>query len=203
MRYLSFLLFVFISIQLSAQPERFKKSNEGDKAEQEETTDQNNTAQKTDAAKSPFFQNLVYGGTLSLQLRNIISIYLSPQVGYKFNEKLVAGPGFIYYYLRYDINQINITDQIYGPSAFITWFPFDKIFLGSQYEYLNFDYTYANGGNLFSEEQWSSILWLQGGYAMRTGNNGFVQLGIRINLLHGLGRSPYANNWYPVINFFF
>lgn len=163
--------------------------------------------------KNPFWNKLVYGGNLGLSFGPYTFVSLSPAVGYKINDQLVAGTGFIYRYFKwnqaYDPNtgQLRSVDgydnQIYGPKLFFQYFPIDILFLGTQFEYLNHNvFLYQVNGPPIEENRWSSVLFVEGGLKQPLGRKGYAVLGLRLNLLHDL-TSPYATSWMPVIGFYF
>ncbi len=159
------------------------------------------------------WDKMVFGGDLSLSFGSYTAVYVAPTVGYRFSDKLVAGPGFIYQYFRW--NQVydpftnslrNVDDygnEIYGPKLFVNYALAESIYLGSQFEYLNHDYyTYQGGAPPNKENRWTSVLFLEAGLRSSIGQKGFAVVGLRYNLLHDF-TSPYSSAWFPVIGFFF
>ncbi|MGB0175605.1 MAG: hypothetical protein ACPF9D_00475, partial [Owenweeksia sp.] len=163
-----------------------------------------------------FWDRVVFGGNASASFGNYTLIYVSPSVGYKVRENLIAGGGFIYQYAK--INQVydpnrgafveveGYENQVYGPKVFVNYFPVDFLYVGTQFEYLNHDVAYynpaTNPATYYLQNQWTPVLFLEGGYAQPLGNKGYVQLGLRFNVLHDFD-SPYGSSWFPVIGFFF
>jgi hypothetical protein len=187
-----FMVFVFLSGTTTSVPAQEKKK---------------------ELSEETFWNRLVYGGGLGLSFGNTTQILIAPQVGYRVNDKLIAGAGFMYNYLR--VNRIynnrtgtfeaaNFESTIYGPNIFGNYFLAENIFVGSQLEVLNFDNYVFNPVNSSFElnNMWGTALWLEGGYLARFGGNSFARIGIRVNVLHG-NASPYANWWMPVMSVFF
>lgn len=211
MKNIVILLFMLFSFSSLAQIERFKKGGE----QQQEQVESKKTQEKSadSLAARPFLDRLIYGGGLGASFGNTTNIMLAPQVGYQFSKKFVAGPGFIYNYLKINrlfnpytgvYQDVDIENTVYGPSAFAYYFPFESILVGGQFEYLNFDYSTYNAisGTFTTQNIWQPVLWLQAGYSQPVGSKGFVQIGVRVNVLHG-DQSPYASWWAPVFGIFF
>lgn len=219
MRYFAILLFCFFMtpVALLAQvDERFKKGGDKPGTESEENTPQPPKKRSADdviKVKDPetFWDKLVYGGDLSVSFGSYTSVYLAPTVGYRFSDKLVAGPGFIYQY--YKLNEVydpttrtlrsveGIENTLYGPKAFVNYLVVSNIYLGSQFELLNHDYyTYQLSGPPEVDNRWSPVLFLEGGFRQKIGRKGYMLFGLRYNILHD-HTSPYASPWFPAISF--
>lgn len=208
--YLFLLLFAF-TLAGTAQPTRFKKG--GGSEEQKEEPKKKET--KKPQPKEPgFTDRLVFGGNLGLAFgSDQTQILLAPQVGYIFNDQLIAGPGFLYSYLQIkqaynpqsgQFESVNIENSVYGPTAFVNYFPFEQLFLGAQYELLNHDNVFYNpvSGQFSERNRWSNVLWLEAGYLQQFAGNGFVKIGLRANIFDS-ETSPYGNWWMPVIAIYF
>lgn len=198
--------------------ERFKKSekdtNTQQQAENRENPSTNRPApqQSQVQPKNDFWDNVIIGGGVSATFGSYTSLYLSPSVGYRLNDKWVVGGGYTYMYFRSDLyyagggnyqRGATYDNTIHGPNVFVNFFPFNGFYTGAQYEILNHDVPYYYGGNNYEEEnQWTSVLWLQAGISQKIGNNGYVQLGLKYNVLHDYD-SPYGTAWFPVIGFMF
>lgn len=162
--------------------------------------------------KDNIWQKLVFGGNASLGFGNYTLIYLSPSIGYKINDDLVAGVGFNYQYLKvkayYDPTTTKtydgFTDQVYGPKFFLNYFFLDQFYVGTQYEVLNHNVPIVGpvSGITSYENKWSPVLWIEAGISERLGKKGYAQIGIRYNLLYDY-ESPYASAFFPVIGFYF
>jgi len=197
--------------------ERFKKSPQKQQPAEEENEEEPvaNTIEEKSTASGFDWNKVVYGGNFSLTFGSNTFVYVSPSVGYKISDRFLAGAGFIYQYARVSIayNPNNNTfqrlsepfeSQIYGPKIFGTFFPTDYLFTGFQYEYLNHDQAFfdPNVSNIFFQNVWTSVLFLEGGFAQELGRKGYIMLGLRYNILHDFD-SPYASPWTPVIGLYF
>ena len=198
--------------------ERFKKT-ETDTNTQEQTEDRENTsankstpATSQPQAKTDFWDNVIIGGGVSASFGTFTSLYLSPSVGYRLNDNWVVGGGYTYMYFKSNyyyagngnyVKGDSYENTIHGPNVFVNFFPFNGFYTGVQYEILNHDVPYsATVGSFELENQWTSVLWLQAGISQKIGNNGYVQLGLKYNVLHDYD-SPYGTAWFPVIGFMF
>ncbi len=219
---LLFIFFIVGQLVLAQNTERFKKSSKKEEAPvqtDEEPVIRGREVQQpevSEVTEDGFdWDKLVYGGNISLTFGNNSFIYLAPSVGYRFRENFVAGAGFIYQYARISVafNQIGgsfqqlsepIENQIYGPKFFANYFPTDYLFVGTQLEYLNHDLAFfdPNTSNIFIDNVWTPVLFLEGGFTQQIGSKGFVLLGFRYNVLHDID-SPYISPWSPVIGIYF
>lgn len=202
--------------------ERFKKT-EKDTNTQEQTENRENPSTNKTTPSTPqqqpeddFWDRVMIGGGVSATFGTYTSLYLSPSLGYRLTDKWVVGGGYTYMYFRWNQvynpstgnyqklpNNESYSSTTHGPNVFINFFPFNGFYTGVQYEILNHDVPYYVGQNQYEEvNQWTSVLWLQAGISQKIGNNGYVQLGLKYNVLHDYD-SPYGTAWFPVIGFMF
>lgn len=221
-RYSIILILLFAgTINLSAQvQDRFKtKQKEGAENQQESTAEEDKTSEQPKTSTSTkqrpkangadgLWDKVVIGGNLSLSFGSYTFVHVAPTFGYKFTENLVAGPGFIYQYAKiseYDFNGNKIgdfTSTVYGPKAFANYMVADQFYGGLQFEYLNHKIPVATGVTSYElQYTWTPVLFIEAGYLSKVGRKGFVQLGLRYNVLHGPD-SPYGSPFFPVISFF-
>lgn len=210
--YLAMLIFISgTAMQAQVVKERFSDKEQKEEPKEEEEKEERQPSPPSD--RSPIWDRLVWGGNLSLTFGSNSFIYLAPSVGYKVTDDFVAGVGFIYQYLR--VNQVyNLTTQsfqsadaestVYGPQVFANYFIKDLAFVSTQFEMLNHDLPLYDPirAEVIFENRWTPVWFVGAGITKSLGRKGFVQLGIRVNLLHDFD-SPYANSWTPVLGFFF
>lgn len=200
---------------LKAQVQERFKTHTADTATTQQDSDVTTDQQLLPGEKERFWDKVVIGGNASASFGSYTFVYLAPSAGYRFNDKLVAGPGFIYQYAK--INEIynyqsmsyqhidGLESTVYGPKAFVNYFPFgDFFYIGSQFEYLNHGFTSVNvnTGRVNTENIWTPVLFLECGLSSRIGEKGYAQLGLRLNVLDS-ERSPYSHALFPVVGFFF
>jgi hypothetical protein len=208
--YLLLFTLTFFTLSLSAQSDRFKKKNKKpEPSKQEEPAKTSSSAAPAKPAR--WSDNLVYGGGAGLSFGTNTNVFLSPQVGYKFSDRLIAGIGYMYNYVRIreafngvGFERVDFTNQVHGPNLFTSYSFLEKAFVGAQFEVLNHDlYTYNfNQGNFDINNNWTPVFFLQAGYYVPIGRKGFMQLGLRLNVLHD-NDSPYGTSWTPLLQVYF
>lgn len=193
--------------------ERFKKTETNTNTE-EQTENRENPSSNKPATSAPqqqskedFWDNVMIGGGLSVSFGGYTSIYLAPSVGYRVNDYWIVGTGYNYMYFKWNdaYNRDSYESTIHGPKFFVNFFPFNGLYTGAQFEYLNHDVAYQNisapQGYEFRNE-WTPVLFLEAGISQKVGNNGIIQLGVRYNVLDDYD-SPYYGAFFPVIGFMF
>lgn len=89
----------------------------------------------------PLKERIVVGGGLGLQFGSQIDVVsLSPMIGYKLTEKLLAGSSVTYRYTKYKYFNPSIKLTDYGVSPFLRYSIFNGFFLQAEYEYLNYEF---------------------------------------------------------------
>jgi len=210
MRNLFLLIFLALSMSLSAQSERFKKGGkEADKPAEQNDEQESETVAPT--KKASWTDKLIFGGGAGASFGNNTNIFLAPQVGYQLRDNLVVGAGYMYNYARWRtlwgngaVRNVDYENTIHGPNFFANYSPLENIFLGAQFEILNHDaYLYnINTLDFEVENRWTNVLFVQGGFRQQVGKKGMALLGIRYNLLHDQ-YSPYSNSWAPIFLIYF
>lgn len=137
----------------------------------------------------PFHERLIFGGNLGLQFGDITFIDASPLVGYKVTEKLIAGVGLTYIYIKYN-SFGGYNTNIYGGRVFSRFFMLDNIFLHGEVESLNGQWDYFTNRRFYV----TNVL-AGGGYRQALGPKAFANLTVLWNFNES-AFSPYAN---PII----
>jgi len=89
----------------------------------------------------PFKERIITGGGLGLSFgstQDFISI--SPMVGYRVTERLLAGTGITFRYTKYKYYQPALSLTDWGFNPFLRYTIFNNIFLQTEYEYLNYEF---------------------------------------------------------------
>ncbi|HEY6436194.1 MAG TPA: hypothetical protein VIY47_06365 [Ignavibacteriaceae bacterium] len=89
----------------------------------------------------PFKERIVTGGGLGLAFgstQDFISV--SPMVGYRVTERLLAGTGITFRYTKYKYYQPALSLTDWGFNPFLRYTIFKNIFLHAEYEYLNYEF---------------------------------------------------------------
>jgi hypothetical protein len=212
MKHLLFGIFLLCSLSAFSQgKDRFRKGDTPTNTAREEKEAEADQQKKT--MPPSLWDRVVFGGNASAQFGTSTFILVAPKVGYRVTERYTAGLGFLYQYASLaTINRQTgvvtrgaFKSSTYGPLVFNFYNVTDFAYVGAQAEYLNHDILYynPNTGDYFTERAWTPVLFLEVGYRQALGSKGAVQLGLKYNVLHENGRSPYGSAWFPVIGFFF
>lgn len=122
---------------------------------------------------------------------------ISPIVGYKFTDRIIAGPGFIYqsFVTKVKSPSFTIRSQDYGWKLFGRYFILENIFAHVEPEWLSMEYwdgsidasnkPVTNRINVFS-------MFVGGGYRQMIGENTGIDLLFLYNINDNI-YSPYSN----------
>lgn len=147
----------------------------------------------------PWQQKLIFGGNLGLQIGGETKIDVSPEIGYKITEDIIAGVGITYQYYRWKL--YNYSTSLYGGKIFSKYYFMENVFGHAEFEMLSlesevFDPQGINGDvNRF----WIQSLFVGGGYKQPIGQNSAFVITVLWNL-NETTTSPYSN---PIIRFGF
>ncbi|WP_029489680.1 hypothetical protein [Aquimarina agarivorans] len=154
-------------------------------------------SQENAKKKSNFWDNVRYGGSLSLDFsNNATSIIVAPSAIYQFNEKISAGTGINFGYTRFSRNDVN--QYNYGASLIGLYNPFRALQLSAELEH-----TFVNSSATIAEEKITNnfsfpALYLGAGY--RIGN---IAIGARYDVLYNENRNIYASAISPFARVYF
>ncbi len=136
---------------------------------------------------------VVLGGNFGLQLGTITQIEVSPLVGYKVLKPWQVGVRVSYTYFK-NFNY-DISNHLYGYSAWTRIFVFQKIFGHAEYEQLSIQRYDPNIGNYTGDRLWITGLLVGIGYSRMMGERAAANMSILWNL-NQISDTPYSN---PVI----
>lgn len=102
----------------------------------------NTFAQQNKESKESFKDRVFLGGNLGLQFGTITLIEISPLLGYKITDKLLAGLGFTYQYYKDSRFNPDYSTNIYGGRIFARYYIYKDFFAHSEVEVLNYDAYY-------------------------------------------------------------
>lgn len=89
----------------------------------------------------PFKERIVVGGGLGLQFGSQIDVIsVSPMIGYRLTQKLMAGSSVTYRYTKYKYFNPSIKLTDYGVSPFVRYTIFNGFFLQAEYEHLSYEF---------------------------------------------------------------
>lgn len=89
----------------------------------------------------PLKERIVVGGGLGASFGSQQDFFsISPMIGYKVTERLLAGSGVTYRYTKYKFYSPAIKLNDYGFNPFVRYNVFNGIFAQVEYEYLNYEF---------------------------------------------------------------
>lgn len=180
------LTFNYANAQSEA-PDPYVQSPEAKKESQQKATDKN---------KEEFAKRLRYGGSFGAFFGQQTYIELAPKVGYKVNERLIAGLGLNYIYFSVkDYGQKFVT-HIYGPTVFAQYSLISGLFAYGEYNAYNVA-TYSPVPPYAQERMWIGSAPVGIGY-YSGGQIGGVYLAILYDLINNPA-SPYYNGGMPIL----
>lgn len=147
---------------------------------------ENNEKFESSSIERPFFT----GGSFGLQFGTITAIDVSPILGYRFTENIVAGVGATYQYYRNGRYIPAIQTDIYGGRVFARFYFLEKLFIHGEAELINFErIAFIPGtGSSQSERIWENNLFLGVGYRQLMGE--FTSM--HISILYNFNQGPYS-----------
>lgn len=151
---------------------------------------------KKSKAKEDFVEKLQFGGSFGAFFGQQTYVELSPKVGYKVNERLVAGLGFNYIYFSLkDYGQKFVT-HIYGPTVFAQYALVSGLFAYGEYNAYNVA-AYNPLPPYNSERMWIGSAPIGLGY-YSGGEIGGVYIAVLYDLINN-PNSPYYNGSVPIL----
>lgn len=203
------LLLAFCFTAFGQENERFKNKNKKSEEVVEEIEETEVEERGTSIRQRlGISDRLIFGGNFSVNFGTNRFIYIAPSVGYKINEKLTSGGGYIYQYAKFSevfnvqtqtFQAFDFESTVHGPKFFTYYAPIDILYLGTQVEYLNHE-VLRNFPSQETTNEWTPVLFLEVGYLQKIGS-GMVQIGMRYNVLHDFD-SPYNSALIPTIGIF-
>lgn len=138
-------------------------------------------------------ERMFVGGNLGASFGSITYVDISPLVGYRFTDRLMAGVGGTYIYLKTNFQGFqNYETNIYGGRVFGRFYITESIFTHVEQEFLN--------GNFYEPTQRFQInrrtiynTYVGAGYQSAIGMNS----GAYILVLYNLNQTYYSKQLYP------
>lgn len=89
----------------------------------------------------PLKERIVVGGGLGLSFGSQQDFFsISPMIGYRVTERMLAGTGLTYRYTKAKYYSPATKLNDYGANPFLRYTIFNGIFLQTEYEYLNYEF---------------------------------------------------------------
>ncbi|WP_264565765.1 hypothetical protein [Flavobacterium sp. N3904] len=154
--------------------------------------------QQTPQSRSPFWQNVQFGGGLGLSFGSgYTDISIAPSAIYNVNPYLATGIGLQATYVS---SKGYYDSGIYGISylVFVNPIPQIQLSVNLNESYVNNHYEYYNGRASYSDQFWNTALFLGAGY--RTGN---VTIGLAYNVLYDVNDNVYGDAVTPFVRAYF
>lgn len=149
------------------------------------------SAQETATEKKAFdWDRVVVGGNLGAQIGRITIVEVSPNIGYKLTENLLAGIGGTYLY--YQDNDFDYSTNIYGGRLFGDYFILENFIAHAEYEVLNLEVNVPTATHEVGDRISVGSLLVGGGVRTTMGSNAFASILLLYNLNESL-HSPYSN----------
>jgi hypothetical protein len=188
------IISVYVHANVQAQNDtvdNYVQSKEAEKAAKKEAAEKNKNKNREEFAKK-----LMYGGSFGAFFGQQTYVELSPKVGYRIKEKLIAGVGFNYiYFSMKDYGQKFVT-HIYGPTVFAQYTLFSSLFAYGEFNAYNVA-TYNSLPPYTPERVWIGSAPIGLGY-YSGGEIGGVYLSLLYDLINDPA-SPYYNGGIPVL----
>jgi len=163
---------LFVSFTVSAQ---FEPTTGDDSSSSKNSK---NARKSSSPVKQPINikEKIVVGGGVDLRFGDITVVGLTPLVGYKITDKLLAGSNFTYRYIQYNYLIPTYSTSTYGIAPFLRYSIFRGLFAHAEYEFLYGEFRYQD------DPRWINSLLVGGGYGTPIGSNGFIGAYILWNL---------------------
>jgi hypothetical protein len=153
--------------------------------------------------KLPFGKRLVLGGNFGIGFANGWYINLSPTVGYRLTDNLVAGVGGTYIFTQINNTGTNIRyfQHVYGGNVFGRYAPFaqtniqllSNLYAHAEYQHLFVVSGARNANGSISESRSVPGLLLGGGYTTGFGRGPAFNVDVLYNVLWRNDNSPYPS----------
>lgn len=155
--------------------------------------------------KVPFSNRLVLGGTFGLGFSNGWFINVSPTVGYRITDNLIAGVGgtYIFSQFRDNVYGVRYNMNVYGGNVFGRYAPFattdisflSNLYLHGEYQHLFFEQKIKNGQGVIIDSYKTDApgLLLGGGYTTNFGRGPAFNVDVLYNVLWTQQTSPYPS----------
>jgi hypothetical protein len=154
------------------------------------------SAQQLPEHKSVFWQNVQFGGGLSLNFGNgFFAGNISPIGVYRFNQYISTGVGLNF---AYTSERDFYETFVVGGSVLGFFNPIREIQLSSEFQQLYVNRTFDDRAPFADDKYWVPALFLGIGY---TTNN--VTFGVQFDVLYDRSTSVYADSWFPFVRVLF
>lgn len=140
---------------------------------------------------------LFLGTGVNLGFFNGFILGLNPELGYSFNRYIDAGVATNMNFITENdlYNPVTYRRFVVGGGPFVRVWPFNMIFLGSQFEYNQISYSIKSNGTVSDKNKFSApSLLVGGGYGSRNIGRSQFYTSIMVDVLRDIN-SPYIDNF--------
>lgn len=142
----------------------------------------------------PMKERIFTGGGLGLSFGNTRDFFsVSPVIGYRLTQKLLAGTGVTYRYTNYKLVKPSLKLNDYGVNPFLRFTVYDNIFIQTEFEYLNYEFPVPQTSNETTRKNFNSFL-AGGGFIQPIGNSAALFIMALYNFSY---RTPAAGKYTP------
>lgn len=166
------------------------------------SNDLSTAVKRTSLKGKPFRERLFIGGNFNVNNLDPVSIDASPQVGYKFNRKFIAGVGGSYRYTfgKDSISSIPaIPEDSYGYRAFSSYDIFSNFFIYGEYERMAKEIKQAGADE--TSTQWVEGLMLGAGREFSVHPKLNMTIMVLYNFLYDPQNAIYPKPWTVKLGF--
>lgn len=155
-------------------------------------TSEESKKKKNPMSELSFKDRTYFTGNVGINFFNrVLYLNLSPQVGYKFTQKLSAGAGIRYVYIGSNYYQFKTT--IYGGNTFLRYNLNQSFFAYAQYERLR-SYDFNPNSSNYGKRAPADMLFVGAGYSSRLGANSSINFMLLYDVIQS-PNSPYQNSY--------
>ena len=149
------------------------------------------SAQREVGEESSFFDRVYLGGNFGAQFGTTTFIDVSPLAGYMITDKLSAGVGITYQFLKYKpAPSVSFSTSIYGWRTFVRRNIGRQFFAHGEFENINLE-LYAPSVPEGYRREWVPGLFIGGGLFQPIGKRAGFMISALYNVMYDDIRSPY------------
>lgn len=153
--------------------------------------------QRDESGKSSLWDKIYIGGNFGMQFGYYTYIDISPLIGYRITDRLSAGPGITYRFLKIRGFEPNST---YGGRFFARHTVGRQFFIHTEYESLSTQFVDLSRRDRLVRG-WVPSFFVGGGIIQPIGERAAVVIYGLYNLLYDQLRSPYQSPWVFNVGF--
>ncbi|MEM9339536.1 MAG: hypothetical protein AAGA66_12455 [Bacteroidota bacterium] len=142
-------------------------------------------------AQDKFTDKVFYGGGFGFSSGAAsTNVGLSPFVGYRITQRLLAGFGINYQYVRF--KRANTSISNYGWNVFTRYNLARQFFIQTEFEQLNFEF--FTGSNEQTERDLYNAMYVGAGYSESLGGRAAFSVSALYNVLYNAADDPQPYN---------